>query len=160
MSQKMSQNTNEQTKAGSTASQRMKISVTRGSEAWFDVDDITIHLWASTWSGREIVTVCQGQQKRVVSDKRSWRFSTPHEFEHDGQHYRVLLLVGFGKIAVELYRNRVLIDSDEISKSGIRIDPATGRLDWKYALQELALPLLAGLAVGVSFGYLAGVVFK
>lgn len=156
----MSHNTNEQTGAEHTASQRMKISMTRGSEAWFDVDDITIHLWASNWTGREIVTVWQGQHKHVVSNKRSWRFSTPHEFEHDGQHYRLLLLVGFGKVAVELYRNGSLIDSDEINRSGIRIDPATGKLDWKFALKELALPLLAGLAFGASFGYLAGVVFK
>ncbi len=156
----MNHNTEHTAAAERSANTRMKMTMQRGIEAWFDVDDITIHVWASTWSGREVVTVCQGQQKRVVSDKRSWRFSTPHEFEHDGQHYRVLLLVGFGKATIELSRNRVLIDSDEINKSGIRIDPATGRLDWKYALKELGLPLLAGLAVGASFGYLAGVVFK
>ncbi len=156
----MNHNTEHSAAAERSENTRMKMTMQRGIEAWFDVDDITIHVWASTWSGREVVTVCQGQQKRVVSDKRSWRFSTPHEFEHDGQHYRVLLLVGFGKATIELSRNRVLIDSDEINKSGIRIDPATGRLDWKYALKELGLPLLAGLAVGASFGYLAGVVFK
>ncbi len=156
----MNHNTEHSAAAERSENTRMKMNMQRGIEAWFDVDDITIHVWASTWSGREVVTVYQGQQKRVVSDKRSWRFSTPHEFEHDGQHYRVLLLVGFGKATIELSRNRVLIDSDEINKSGIRIDPATGRLDWKYALKELGLPLLAGLAVGASFGYLAGVVFK
>jgi len=154
----MNHNTEHNGSTNRSENNRMKISLSRGTETWFDVDDITIHVWASTWSGREIVTVCQGQQKRVVADKRSWRLTTPHEFEHDGQHYRVVLLVGFGKAAVELSRNGVLIDSDEINKSGIRIDPATGKLDWKYALKELALPLLAGLAVGAGFGYLAGVV--
>lgn len=137
----------------------MKISMTRGIEAWFDVDDITIHVWGSTWSGREIVTVRQGEQERVVSNKRSWRFTTPHEFEHDGQHYRVLLLAGFGKAAVELSRNGVLIDSDQFNTSGIRIDPVTGKLDWKYAFKELALPLLAGIAFGMAIATLAGALF-
>jgi hypothetical protein len=68
--------------------------------------------------------------------------------------------VGFGGAGVELYRNGVLIDSDQINTTGIRIDPATGKLDWKHALKNLALPLILGLAVGISFGYLAGLTFK
>jgi hypothetical protein len=60
----------------------MKISLPNGIEAWFDVDDITIHVWGSSWTGREVVTVCQGERKEVISSKRSWRFKTPHAFEH------------------------------------------------------------------------------
>lgn len=138
----------------------MKINMKSGIEAWFDVDDITIHVWGSTWTGREVVTVCEGEQKRVVSSKRSWSFKTPHAFEHAGQHYLVALRVGFGGAGVELYRNGVLVDSDESNTSGVLIDPTTGKLDWKHALKHLALPLMLGLAVGISFGYLVGVLLK
>ncbi|MBM4216840.1 MAG: hypothetical protein FJ178_03185 [Gammaproteobacteria bacterium] len=56
---------------------RIKIVIKSGIETWFDVDDITIHVWGSMWTGREVITVWQGEQKRVVSSKRSWRFDTP-----------------------------------------------------------------------------------
>jgi len=138
----------------------MKVNMRNGIEAWFDVDDITLHVWGSTWTGREVITVCQGEQKRVVSSKRSWRFTTPHAFEHDGQHYLVTLNVSFGGASVELYRNGVLIDSDQINTSGIRIDPTSGKLDWKHALKHLALPAIVGALVGIGFGYLAGLAFK
>jgi len=127
----------------------MKISLPNGIEAWFDVDDITIHVWGSSWTGREVVTVCQGERKEVISSKRSWRFKTPHAFEHKGHNYLVALGVGFGGAGVELYRDGVLIDSDQINTTGFRIDPATGKLDWKHALKSLALPLVVGLAVGM-----------
>ncbi len=98
---------------------RIKVNMINGIEAWFDVDDITLHVWCSNWTGREVVTVCQGDDKRVVSDKRSWRFKTPHAFEHNGQHYLVAFSVGFGGAGVELYRNGVLIDSDQINTTGM-----------------------------------------
>jgi len=161
----MNQNTQGQTGTAQTGNAahggtRIKINIKNGIEAWFDVDDVTLHVWGSTWTGREVITVCQGEQKRVVSSKRSWRLKTPHAFEHNGQHYLVALSVGFGGAGVELYRNGVLIDSDHINTSGIHIDPATGKLDWKHALKSLALPLVIGLVVGVGFGYLAGLAFK
>lgn len=138
----------------------MKANITHGIEAWFDVDDITIHVWGSSWTGREVVTVCQVEDKRVVSSQRSWRLKTPHVFEHRGHHYLVALAVGFGGASVELYRDGVLIDSDQIKTIGIRIDPATGKLDWKHAIKTLALPMVAGLVVGIGFGYLIGLAFK
>ena len=161
----MNQNTQSQTAAARTGNPaqehtRMKVNLRNGIQAWFDVDDITLHVWCSNWTGREVVTVYQGDDKHVVSNKRSWRFKTPHAFERNGQHYLVSFSVGFGGAGVELYRNGVLIDSDQINTTGIRIDPATGKLDWKHALKNLALPLILGLAVGISFGYLAGLTFK
>lgn len=139
---------------------RLQLSLKSGIEAWFDVDDITIHVWGSSWTGREVITVCQGGHEHVASSKRSWRLRSPHAFEHDGKQYLVVLGVGLAGVTVELYRDGVLIDSDQINKSGFRIDPATGKLDWKYALKSLALPLLAGLVVGSGFGYLAGVALR
>ena len=138
----------------------MQMNMKRGIEAWFDVDDITIHIWASSWTGREVVTIRNGGREHVVSDKYSLRLKTPHEFEHDGQGYRLEFRVGLGKAAVELYRNGVLIDSDQIERSGIRINPETGRLDWGHAMKQLVVPLLAGVACGAAFGYLVGVVLK
>ncbi len=139
---------------------RMKMNMKRGIEAWFDVDDITIHIWASSWTGREVVTLRVNGQDRIVSDKRSWRLNTPHEFDHDGHRYQLKFRVGFGTAAVELYRDGALIDSDKINRSGIRIDPATGRLDWGHAMKKLALPLVVGIIVGVTFGYGVGVILE
>lgn len=161
----MNQNTQSQTTAARTGNPaqedtRMKANLRNGIEAWFDVDDITLHVWGSTWTGREVVTICQGEDKRVVSSKRSWRFKTPHAFEHNGQQYLVALGVGVGGAGVELYRNGVLIDSDQINTTGIRIDPTTGKLDWKHAIKKLALPMVVGLLVGIGFGYLVGLAFK
>lgn len=68
--------------------------------------------------------------------------------------------VGVGGAGVELYRNGVLIDSDQINTTGIRIDPTTGKLDWKHAIKKLALPMVVGLLVGIGFGYLVGLAFK
>ena len=143
-----------------TESSRMKLSMRRGIEAWFDVDDITIHLWASNWTGREKVTLIEGDQARVVSRQTSWRFKTPHAFTHNGHRYRLDLSIGMGKAMVELYRDGTLIDSDQINQSGLRTNPATGKLDWGHAMKYLLVPLLAGAAVGVSFGYLAGMVMQ
>lgn len=138
----------------------MKANITNGIEAWFDVDDITIHVWGSSWTGREVVTVFQAEHREVVSSKRSWRFKTSHAFEHDDHHYLVVLGVGFGAAYVELYRDGVLIDSDQINSTGLHIDSATGKLDWKNALKRLVLPMVVGLAFGAGFGYLAGLAFK
>lgn len=156
----MNHNTEHTASTDRSEHSRMKISMQPGIEAWFDVDDITICIWASSWIGREIVTIRVDGRERVVSDRYSWRFRTPHEFSHNGHRYRVDLSVGFGKAAVELYRDDVLIDSDQINRSGIRIDPATGKLDWGHTMKRLVVPLLAGVGCGVAFGYLVGVVLK
>jgi hypothetical protein len=44
----------------------MKISLPNGIEAWFDVDDITIHVWGSSWTGREVVTVAFNIPKQIA----------------------------------------------------------------------------------------------
>ncbi len=145
---------NHNTNSSPETTGRMRNKLIQGTDAWFDVDDITIHVWASNWTGREIVSVRNGGREMVVSDKRSFRFQTPHEFDHDGHRFRLDFRVGFGKVVVELYRDGVLIDSDLIDNSGIRINPDTGRLDWDFATKKMIVPLFAGLAAGAVFGYL------
>jgi len=156
----MNHNTETTSKHDGNGNGRMKISLRHGTQTWFDVDDITIHYWASAWTGREVVTIRNGGQPQIVSDIRNLYFNTRHEFDYRGHRYALQNRIGFGKVKLELYRDGVLIDSDLFDKSGIRINPETGRLDWVYAIKQLALPLVAGIAVGASFGYLAGVVFK
>ncbi|TVQ48685.1 MAG: hypothetical protein EA371_05050 [Gammaproteobacteria bacterium] len=138
----------------------MKLSLKRGVECWFDVDNVTISVWASNWTGREIVRIQNGGEIRVVSDKRSFRLNTPHEFELHGQRYRLEFRVKPGIADVRLYRNGELIDSDLADCRGIPIDPVTGRLDWRRALKTLALPILAAGLGGAAVGYLVASLLK
>ena len=156
----MNHNTEHSASTARGENSRMKISLARGTETWFDVDGITIHFWGSNWTGREIVTVRNGGEAHVVSDVRSLRFKTLHEFEHKGRRYALDFSIGLGKAEVQLFREDKLIDSDLVDNSGIRINPETGRLDWGHAMKKLVLPLVAGIIVGVTFGYGVGVVLK
>lgn len=128
-----------------------------GFERWFDVDGVTIRYWGSNWTGREIVTVIEDDAEHVVSDKRSFRFKTPHAFEFQGRNYRLDLSMSLGAIELLLYRDGQLVDSDVYgSGPALRINPETGRLDWGWALKKIVVPLLAGGVFGAGFGYLAG----
>ena len=139
---------------------RMKLSLSTGIETWFDVDDITIRVWASAWTGKEIVRIEDSQGERIVSEKRSFRFTTPHEFSHGGHRYRVEVRVSLGIAAVRLFRDGVEIDSDMHDARGARVDPKTGKVDRRAQVQAFALSLLAGGLAGVAFGYLIGSLFK
>lgn len=102
---------NETNDAARADDSRMDVSLGRGVRSYFDVDDITISLWGSAWSGREVVRV----DDRIVSDRRSFRMSTPHRFEHGGHRYEVdfsIESVLRGRYRVELYRDGVRVDSD------------------------------------------------
>ena len=143
-----------------TRTPRMKANLKKGIESWFDVDDITIHIWGSAWTGREIISIQNGGQPQVVSDKRSFRFTTPHEFDYGGQRYRVELQVALGKANVRLYRNGELIDSDEWQDASLVVNPETGRLDWLATAKELGMFVLAGGAIGFVFGVVLAVVTK
>jgi hypothetical protein len=140
----------------------MNINLRSGIECWFDVEGTVIRFWGSAWTGREIVSVVEGDSERVVSDKRSFRLTTPHDFEIAGRRYRLEYQVrlGSGAIELRLYRDGVLIDSDIYSNPAIRVDPVTGRLDWRATSKKLLVPLLAGLVCGLGFGYLVGSLLK
>ncbi|NDY95103.1 hypothetical protein [Wenzhouxiangella limi] len=138
----------------------MQITARSGIECWFDVDGIVVRYWASAWTGREIVSVVEGETERVVSDKRSFGFHTPHDFDVAGHRYRLELQMKLGSAELRLFRDGELIDSDLYADETIRLDPATGRLDWHFALRKLFVPMLAGLVVGLGFGYLVGGLLK
>ncbi len=139
---------------------RMKFSLRHGIETWFDVDDLTIRVWASSWSGKEIIRVQDPHGERVVSEKRNIRFVSPHEFDYDGRRYRVEIHLKLGVAEVRLYRDGVKIDSDLHDARKVHIDPVTGKID-RWAQFKSVLPaLLAGVVTGVAFGYLVGSLFK
>ena len=122
---------------------RMDVSLRRGVRSYFDVDDITISLWGSAWSGREVVRV----DDRIVCDRHSYGVSTPHRFEHGGHRYELVVSIESwlrGSYRVELYRDGVMIDSDSThyDMSGGR----AGSARW----QVLPLLFIAGVLGGVG----------
>lgn len=132
----------------------MKISYKQGIECFFDVDNITIRVWGSAWTGRELVEL----DGEVVSSKLSLRRSTPHEFDHGGHQFKVVFsIVDFnsGLYKVLLYRDGELIDSDQGRHASIPVDPETGEVDWRKYRWQVAFYALAGGLVGGIFGYLA-----
>ena len=132
---------------------RMKASIKNGIDAWFDVDDITIHFWAASWTGREIVTVRNGGGEQVVSDLRRYRVKSAHHFEYGGHLYRIEFRGVPGKADIELYRDGQLIDSDQFNANALPVNPETGKLDWAAAVKQLAPIVLIGAAFGAAIGY-------
>ena len=134
---------------------RMNISMRKGIRGWFDVDGMTISVFGSNWTGREIVRVTDEHGERVVSDKHSFRFSTPHEFSVAGNDYRVNLNIGVGKVEIHLYRNGKLIDSDAYVDPDTQVHPETGKIDWRATIKKQFVPILGLFLGGVVFGYVA-----
>ena len=140
-------------------SANMKISIKRGVECFFDIDDSTIRVWASVWTGREVVEL----NNKVVSSKYSFRLSTPHVFEHNGHEYRVVFSIAkvmSGLIEVSLYRDGTLIDSDQGRHASIPVNPDSGEVNWRRYGWEILLYTLAGGLVGGVCGYLIATLVK
>lgn len=139
---------------------RMKFSLRHGIETWFDVDDITIRVWGSSWTGKEIIRVQDQNGERIVSEKRNMRFVSPHEFEQGGHRYKVEIRLKLGLAEVRLYRDGVQIDSDLHDARKVHIDPVTGKVDRWAQFKSVVPALLAGVATGIAFGYLVGSLFE
>ena len=139
---------------------RMKASIRNGIDAWFDVDEITIHFWASSWTGREIVTLRNGGSERVVSDLRRFRMKSGHQFEYGGHRYRIDFRGVPGKADIELFRDGQLIDSDQFDANALPLNPETGQLDWAAAVKQLAPVVLIGGVFGAAIGYTVAMVLK
>ncbi len=145
------------TERGQTST--MKISLKRGIECFFDVGDATVRVWASAWTGREVVEL-NGQ---VVSDKRSLKLSTPHRFTHDGHDYEVVFQISSllsGLFEVFLYRNGKLLDSDQGRHQSIPVNHETGQVDWRRYGLQIFLWTMAGGVVGGIFGFLVASLTK
>lgn len=137
----------------------MNISLKRGIECFFDIDDATIRVWASAWTGRELVEL----NDQVVSNKRSLKLSTPHQFQHGGHDYEVvfrLSSVVSGLFEVFLYRDGELIDSDQGRHGSIPVNGETGQVDWRRYGLHILLWTLAGGLVGGAFGFIVGSLAK
>lgn len=132
---------------------RMEVGLRKGIRAFFDIDDITIAFWGSAWTGREVVTV----DDRIVSDKRSLRFRTAHDFEHAGVRYTLVFEVVSilrGEFLIELYREGVRVDSDSFRQTDLGVNPATGRFSAWRLVRKLAPYFVLGMAVGAGAAWL------
>lgn len=123
-----------------------------GIQSFFDIDGITIEFWASGWSGKEEVRI----DDRLVSELRSLRYRSSHDFEHGGHRYRIemhCLSLSTGTFRITLFRDEVEVDSDIGSYQNKDLLGPDGKVDWKKAWKKM-LPvfLLSGL-LGAAFGY-------
>lgn len=151
--------TTRQTISQSGKTSNMRISFSRGVECYFDLDGITIKVWGSVWTGREVVEL----DNRIVSSKYSFRFSTPHEFDHGGHRYKVIFSIAkpmSGLVEIDLYRDGVLVDSDQGRHASVPINPETGKVDWRKHWTQITLYAIGGGIVGGIFGYVAATLFK
>jgi len=132
---------------------RMEVGLTKGIHAYFDIDNITISFWGSSWTGREIVKV----DDRVVSKKLSLRFATSHHFEHAGIRYKLVFTVESmirGKLHIELYRDGELVDSDRFSQNHLGVDPETGRFSMRRLARTLGPYFVLGMLAGAGAAWL------
>ncbi|HEY7886317.1 MAG TPA: hypothetical protein VIC08_15330 [Cellvibrionaceae bacterium] len=129
--------------------QRMKVELRKGIQCYFDVDGITIKVWGSAWSGRELVYL----NDQVVSDKRSYRLSTPHEFEHAGVHYKVELgteSILRGQYSIVLLRNGERIDSDVASYELFATQNPAKPFSWWREIAKIFSWFVLGAIAGAS----------
>jgi len=113
-----------------------------------------VRLLFSLYSGREQVYV----DDRLVSDRRSWRFSSQHHFEAGGVRYvlevdtkKSIRNVFLGLIDVRLLADGVLVDSDQFNGARYALNQLQTRRGWL-----LLLPCaLAGGIIGFAVAYYA-----
>lgn len=112
---------------------RLSVGLRDGVRCYFDVDDITISVWGSSLTGREVIRV----DDQVVSDRVSWRLRTRHEFEHAGVAYIVDVIIEsifHARYRIVLYRNGQQVDSDSA--------------EWSAWPSSLTRSFVVGLLVG------------
>ncbi|MEJ2516356.1 MAG: hypothetical protein P8102_14225 [Gammaproteobacteria bacterium] len=134
----------------------MEIDWKRGVRCYFDVDGVTIDLWASYWNGREEVRV----DGELVSSQRSLRMSTTHAFSWNGVDYELVVAWRKGRFVVTLYRDGVEIDSDEASMIGTGLTDSEGQLLWGRVARKIGPVFLASGLLGAAFGYFLGSLLK
>ena len=151
----MAQNSWDEKPEPNSEHSRMNISMRKGLRGWFDVDGMIITVFGSNWTGREIVYITDQHGERVVSDKRSFRFSTSHEFSEAGNDYRVDLKIGVGKVELMLYRNGQLVDSDVYIAQDTEVDQNTGKIDWRKTIKQQFASFLVIFVIAFIISYFA-----
>ncbi|TRW48677.1 hypothetical protein FM042_06740 [Aliidiomarina halalkaliphila] len=120
--------------------------VSSGGNVYFDVDGHQVRIWFSGWNVGERVYVDDVE----VSQLRSWRFVSSHDFTIDGTAYKLELgIKGWrnllkGVYFARLYRGDTLIDQDWVRA----YEGANKPFSWKTFL------LL--VFVGAGVGYVVG----
>lgn len=138
---------------------RLAVHWKRGIQSWFDIDGITIEVWASSWSGKEEVRV-DGQ---VVSSLRSLRRKSIHRFRHGDHDYKVTvtcLAFGTGTFQITLFRDGVEIDSDTGSAMGRDLFDEDNRILWGKLVRKLAPVFVVSALAGMVFGYTVATLLK
>lgn len=130
-----------------------------GIQSWFDLDGITIEVWASSWSGKEEVRI-DGQ---VVSSLRSLRRKSVHRFTDDGHEYKITvacLAFGTGTFEISLFRDGVKVDSDTGSAMGRDMFDEDNRILWGKLVRKLAPVFLVSGLAGMVVGYTVASLLK
>jgi hypothetical protein len=112
---------------------------------YFDVDENTIALQCSAWSGLENYYI----NDELISSQRSWRRKGKHCFDYEDHHYCVQFHVSnmiTGRVSCSLSRDGVDLGSEELAY----FDGQKG------VTQNLWRPLLPALVVGMLFGFVGG----
>lgn len=107
---------------------------------YFSHNNHEIAAHASGMTGRESVYVDDSK----VSEKISWRFTSDHQFELDGHHYRVEFSVKSawrGQLVCNFYVDGVMLESTEFAMA-----VGNKKLGWSA--------ILILFVIGMVFGYL------
>ncbi|WP_194756591.1 hypothetical protein [Aliidiomarina indica] len=120
--------------------------VSSGGNVYFDVNGRQVRVWFSGWNGGERVYVDDKQ----VSQLRSWRFVSNHEFIIDDTPYRIELGVESwrdlfkGVYFARLYQGETLLDQDWVRA----YQGSTKAFSWKT--------FLLFVLIGAGVGYVVG----
>lgn len=130
----------------------MNIDWKKGISCYFDIDDITITVWASSWSGMESVSI----DGEVISSFRGWGKSSSHTFSHGGIDYEVRIAcqsLMSGQFAITLLREGQEVDSDQGSVTGVDVIGEDGTLQWGTLIRKIGPVFLLSAGLGMVFGY-------
>lgn len=142
---------NEQNKVAESS-----LSMKNGGNFYFDVRGQQVRVWFSCFSGGEKIYV----NDELVSSKHSWRKMSTHHFKLQDENYTVKVGVRSwaeafkGIYMAELYREKQLIDQDEVNLLGTSKEKKP--FTWQGLIKELLPFAIVGGVVGFLVGYFSG----
>lgn len=125
--------------------------------SFFDLGEDCIRVESSFLTGQEQVFV----NDTLISKKLSWRYSSVHSFEIQGQHIEVRIRIGSilrGPVVIELWVNGEMKDSDEWDLK--RIMQQGKQLRAQQAWWKLLLTIFIFGMAGAAVGYSMATLFK